>query len=303
MKQRGPVSLLVGSVVVTSIAVVLYVQEPRLSGSEQHRDTAAAGTVAPEHRVAAVDDQGRVVQIDDRTGEVGEVLGARVDVGDPSTVTADRTENGLSAYVAGGTTVALVHLDTGGALRVATGVHPALSPDESTLAYVRSVDGRAHLFEQDAITGKERDFGTASAPELADVRELTWSADGENLLLRSSSAARPVWQLRRQAQSLAEAEPVDVTVPSDGTVDALAPYLDGFVMAVRRPSGTDLVQVASDVPGGSTTTISIPGVVRSLDSNSTHDRVLVVLDDDTLLRWDGTGAPVRLTDHVVAAGW
>lgn len=304
MSSRLATSLLVGAVVVTVAATVLYIQEPHWPGSDVTIDN---GHVVPtSHRIAAIDADGRVEQIDDRTGATAAL---------PFTVSrpADAAPgvalvgNRLSAYVTDGNTIDLVHLDTGEHRKVTDGTNLALSPDGDGLAFVRRRSDGLHLVIENTDTGKENDLGPAAAPALDDVRALAWTADGHQAVVLTGSSTQPLWLVGADAHGFDDARPASASLAPGATIDAIAPFAKGFAVAARRPDGTtDVVQVNGSGAGGSQVLTSIDGHITSLASDRDHSKLLMVVEragSTALYRWDGRGDPQRLTDGVVAASW
>jgi sugar lactone lactonase YvrE len=294
---------------VTALAAIVYVQEPNLPGADK---TINSGHVVdPDHRIVAIDGQGRIAQIDSRTGDIGAMLPHKIDVSHPDAVTVSRLENGQSAYVgyvADGDdeVIELVHLDTGDATKVGTGRSPALAPDENVLAYVRAVAGHLHLIVQDTVTGHETDLGVAPTPALAAVESMAWTGDGQQLIVLSSVDGS-LWSVDRNARSFSQAKPLTVDTGQSSSLDALTTYADGFAIAARRSAGsTDVVEVSSSIAAGGTRLLAtVAGRVTSLDSDRA-DRLLVaatVGDASTLYHSDSPGEISRLSDNVIAASW
>ena len=62
MSSRSQSGILVACLLVTALAAIVYVQEPNLPGADK---TINSGHVVdPDHRIVAIDRQGRIAQID-----------------------------------------------------------------------------------------------------------------------------------------------------------------------------------------------------------------------------------------------
>lgn len=314
MSSRTSVVILVAAVVVTVICLVLYIVEPAPPGHASGIASGSLDAVPVAHRIAAIDRTGAVEVLDNRNGSVADKLRVRVDPGDGARVALE--SKGRGAYVSGapsGNTtgeIRYVHLDDGSTSHVADGQLLALSPDDRQLAYVRVVDGRTHLIMQNATTGDESDLGAAGAPALAQVRDLAWTADGQDLAVLTSSPSQPLWRIRHDAHAFDEAQLVAMPSMNPGaSIDAISHTTDGVALAVRDTSGAGAGATGGtskimsvDLTSGRVTPVGmVAGTATALDTGANDTALLVVLRDGSLDRWDRLGPAQRVTGDVIAA--
>ena len=275
-------------------------------------------------RIAAVDADGRAVVLDGQTGDVRRVLVEGIEVDDPSSNAIAVSPDRETVYVVrpGGTgsdsQIVRVRASGGEPEVLTQGIAPAVSPDGTTLAYVRHVDtgqpgqGEPTIRLRNLSTGQER---VIDGGDLYGIWELAWTGDGTRIAFTAGEIRTSVHVIARGATSLSEADRL-------GPADTDASWGDIATLGDDRLA---VIERCCNLPQGS------PERWRVLEVDATtgavggevfgRDRTEAVLVDDRrdaqglivvqrggpggspLLRWDGTGELRQIASGIIVAAW
>lgn len=298
----------------------VQVLDEMMSRLDLHDDATQPSAVG----IAAVDANGRAVVLDGRSGEVRRVLVEGIDVDDPASNAIAVSPDRETVYVVRpGSThsdAQIVRVDAaGGSPETLTQGHsPAISPDGTTLAYVRFEDtaGPGHpdptIRLRTLSTGQERRIGGG---DVYGIWDLAWTGDGTRIAFTAGEVKTGVHVLARSATSLTEAKRLGPE-STDASWDEIATLGDDRLAVIERccnlpaenPERWRVLEVDA-------TTGAVGGEVFG------RDRTEAVLVDDRrdargmivvqrggpggspLLRWDGSGELRQIADDVIVAAW
>jgi len=280
--------------------------------------------------IAAVTDRGRLVVLDPLTGMARKILvRGNVLPGTVSVSPDDRTVYFAAGHGCTGM-IESVPAAGGRVSVIAPGVRPAVSPDGTRLAFVRTPCGRPsamvaspEVVVRDLAGGGETVLPAASRPSAAGaVAELSWSPDGRRLLV-SASRSNGYWvlalvDLAAARYYLPSAGSGAVAVPVAGA-DAAHSYYRGGVFLPGGDLFVDRVCCSDDGAAGVTSNllweidpsgrfvhrVAIGWLDRdhtSLDADPSGHWLLYLSGPDLFLSLDGA-APFKLTTGLGAAAW
>jgi hypothetical protein len=274
--------------------------------------------------IAAVDAAGRAVILDAGSGEVRRVLLEGIAIDDPAAnaiaVTPDRRTVFVVRPGASGeqdTRIVQVPASGGAPQPVAPGIAPAVSPDGSTLAYVRYVgDGpgqREPTIRLRALSnGSEREL---RGGDFYGIWDLAWTGNGSRLAFTAGEIKTGVHVVDPTAGSLEGSRrlgPED----RDATWSGVATLAGDRIAVIDRcctvpDPDPQRWRVLSVDTGTGTVGKEVFGRERTeafrLDSRSDGQGLLVVQEGrpggSPLLRWDGSGELREVAADIVVAAW
>lgn len=269
--------------------------------------------------VAAVTADGEVVLLDLSSGDVTQVLLEGVDVRDPASIAVDVSPDGESVVVtrpSGGETpgdVVSVLTETGQTEVLASGWSPAVSPDGETLAYVVREEGTQEpaIVLQDLTSGQERTLRSGSGTAFVYIGELTWTADGSELVFMAGEISTGLHVVDADATSLAESRrlgPQDL----DRSWRASAALDDGTLAvasSTQEMPPAEWTVVTVDVQDGEVLGEPLPVdriEATALAVPAGRPGLLVVdgggPDGGTLLHWDGADGLEEVAEDIISVG-
>lgn len=312
---QGWVLSLGAMVLVTVACTVGYLAAPFDPPPNREADTGAPGVVAPEQRVVAVRDDGAVVLLDHRTGQVSEVVrpdglgqarGLAVGGSREAAYAADgddrivllRLRSGEETTHSSGRAVALGRLH-----------HPNLArttevPEVEQLAHVAGAEGDA-LVVENLVTGERHHMGARTDdPPFEEIGDLTWSPFA-NRLYGIGDGGRTLFRIDTdRARALEDAVDVDRDAGRWRSVAALG---DGLAAVEERADGTRLVRV--DVGSFETVEVLLATdrlpELRWVTSDASGRRLLLGTGEGRLLRWEPASEPepTELAEDILLADW
>lgn len=316
---RGWIAVLAAMVVLTAGALVAYLLAPYDPSPNERADTGTPGTVDADHRVIAVQADGALVILDERTGERSEIVTPRTE----GTVTVLQTTADLhAAYVVrDDASIELIRLrtgdstpfDTGRAATIGPIAFPQLDrtvprPRAEQIAFVSSLEGREAITVENLTTGSEHTIEPAPDGRVRGIVDLALSPF-ENQLFGVSDDGLALFRLDADlVDSLEQADAVDAPAAVERYVD-ITPYRDAVAAIVERSDGsTDLVEID---PGTLRPTAVLHETgpegprLRMIDADAKATSLLIVTENDRLLAFTPSKdeAPRPLADGVARAVW
>ncbi len=315
---RGWILVLAGMVLLTVAAVVAFELAPFDPPPNERADTGTPGVVRAEYRIVALQDDGSLVILDDRTGEVSEVV-RREDAGSVSVL--DTTASHKSAYLTfDNGAIDLVHLksgeevhhDTGRATTIGPIAFPQLPrtvprPAAEQMAFVTDGDGGDQVTVENLTTGGEHVIEAAGGA-LASIDDLVLSPF-ENRLFGIADDGHTLFRLDTdRSDSLDQAATAGAPADVERYVDA-TPHADTIAAIVQRADGsTDLVEIDRETLEPTEVLYDAPPDgerFRSVDADEKATTFLLVTEDGRLLRFAPSkdSEPQALADGVDRAVW
>lgn len=314
--EAGWIVMLLAMVLVTVLATVGYFAAPFDPAPNAEADTGDPGTIAAEHRIVGLRDDGAIVILDDRDGSLSEIVtpDAGGEVSD-LVVGAD-----LEAAFLGRPdgTIDLLRIKTGLAERHSSGravtVGPIAFPqlprtvDRPAVEQMARVEpaGVAAIVVENITTGAEHRIERDDRGSVAEIEDLALSPF-QNRLFGIADGGTALFRLEvDRAESLSQATVADA--PDDVTryLD-ITPLGDAVAAIVERPSGgTELVVVdRRTLEPTDVLFVAEDARLRSVDADATATSVLLTTGDGSLLELSpasGDG-PRQLASGIVLAVW
>lgn len=253
--ERGWIAVLAMMAVLTAACIVGYLAAPFDPPPTDRVQRSAADVVSPEHRIVAIRDNGTLVLVDARDGEVSDVV---VPDGMEGVLTLDVGRSREAAYLGRDDgTVSVLRLRTGEEDALTNGHLPDVGPmsfpqldadierpEVEQLASVVSSGETDRISVENLTTGSRTVLGPEGRPPpFHEIDDLAWSPS-ENVLFGIADGGTVLFRIDAdRAGSLHDAVVSDPLPDGDRWIDATA-YGDGLAVIHRSAGGdTEIVEV------------------------------------------------------------
>lgn len=314
-ESRGWIIVLVAMVVLTAGCTVGYLAAPFETPPAERAGRSPGHTVAPEHRIAAVTEEGSLVLIDGRDGSPTETV---VPDGMNEIADLELGSDRETAYISersGPPSIGLVRLragedetlGNGAAVTVGPLSYPQLDrdierPEVDQMAFVRRRDGTDHIVIENLVTGSRTVLGPrdGSSP-FRTIDDLVWSPF-DNRLFGIADGGRLLFRLDAdRARTLDDAV---VNEAAEGTRwrDA-TPYGDGLAVIAESADRFEILEVERRLEPVGVILDTGTTPLRGIDADSEAAVLLATTTAGELLRVDRRGEPAVVTNGIRLAAW